>query len=59
MKAINKTYNLDDERVSVEWDLADDNGDIVVPELVTTIDLGDKADLTNAINKILREYEAQ
>lgn len=60
MKAINKTYfNLDDPNLpsSAQWDMADDFDNVVVPELVTTTDLGDKPELTNLINKAIRDYE--
>lgn len=60
MKAINKTYfNLDDSTLpsSVKWDMADEDDNIVIPELVTTTDLGDKSDLINMVNKAVRDYE--
>lgn len=60
MKAINKTYfNLDDPNLpsSVQWDMADDSDNVVIPELVTMTDLGDKSDLINMVNKAIRDYE--
>lgn len=60
MKAINKTYyNLDDPDMpkSVMWDMADEDDNIVIPELVTMTDIGDKSDLINMVNKAVRDYE--
>ena len=60
MKAINKTYfNLDDPNMpsTVQWDMADDFDNVVIPELVTMTDLGDKSDLINMVNKAVRDYE--
>ena len=60
MKAINKIYsNLDDPNLpsSVQWDMADEDDNIVISELVTHTDLGDKSDLTNLVNKAIRDYE--
>lgn len=60
LKAINKTYfNLDDPNLpsSVQWDMADDSDNVVIPELVTMTDLGDKSDLINMVNKAIRDYE--
>ena len=60
MKAINKTYfNLDDPELppSVQWDMADDLDNIVIPELVTHVDEGDKTELTALVNKAIRDYE--
>ena len=60
MKAINKTYfNLDDPNMpsTVQWDMADEDDNIVIPELVTMTDIGDKSDLINMVNKAIRDYE--
>ena len=60
MKAINKTYfNLDDPNMpsTVQWDMADEDDNIVIPELVTMTDIGDKSDLINMVNKAVRDYE--
>lgn len=60
MKAINKTYsNIDDPDLpsTVMWDMADDDGVVVVPELITVCALGDKSELTNLVNKVVRDYE--
>lgn len=62
MKAINKTYfNLDDPDLpsTVQWDMADEDDNVVIPELVTHTDLGDKSDLTNLVNKAIRDYEKE
>lgn len=42
---------------SVIWDMADEDDNIVIPELVTMTDIGDKSDLINMVNKAVRDYE--
>lgn len=60
MKAINrKYYNLDDPTLPsyASWDMADDDGNIVVPDLETYSNGSTQSTLDTLIDQVVRDNE--